>query len=139
MATVEVHIVSAEAEIFKGEASAVFASASEGEVGIFPGHSPLLTKLRPGEVRIQDEDGGDRQFYVSGGILEAQPHAVTILADTALRSDDLDEARALEAKKRAEEMLESQGSDIDTAAAFAEIAQAAAQLRMIDELRKKRK
>lgn len=135
----EIHIVSAEAEIYSGEAGAVFASAAEGEVGIFPGHCPLLAKLRPGEVRVVTEGEDDRHFYVSGGILEVQPHTVTVLADVAARGEDLDEQRAIEARKRAEEALATQATDVDTAAAFAEIAQATAQLRMIEELRKVRK
>lgn len=139
MSSLEIHIVSAEEEIFSGEVNAVFASATQGEVGVFPGHSPLLAQLRPGEVRIVVDGRDDRHFYVSGGVLEVQPHVVTVLADTALRSEDLDESRALEAKRKAEEALASQATDLDTAAAFAEIAEAAAQLRMIEELRKARK
>ena len=135
----DVRIVSAEEEIFSGEAGSVFALSTLGEVGIFPGHSPLIAQLRPGEVRVVSEGEDEKRFYVSGGVLEVQPHVVTVLADVALRGEDLDEERALEAKRKAEEMLESASGDLDTAAVLSEIAEAAAQLRMIEELRKARK
>ncbi len=139
MSTIAVRIVSAEQEIFSGDVSAVFASAEMGEVGIFPQHAPLLTRLRPGNVRIQREGEEEEHFFVSGGILEVQPNIVTVLADTVLRGDDLDEARAEEARQRAEEALQSKMTEQETAKAMAELAQAAAQLRMIEELRKMRR
>ena len=137
MNTIEVHIVSAEQEIFNGQVNAVFASAEMGEVGIFPQHAPFLSRLKPGEVRVRIEGQPDEHFFVSGGIIEVQPQLITILSDTAMRGADLDEAKALEAKQRAEETLETQTSDIEAAKAMAEIAAAAAQLRMIEELRRK--
>ena len=139
MSTLEVHIVSAEKEIFSGEANAVFASAEMGEVGIFPQHAPFLSRLKPGEIRIRVEGREDEHIFVSGGIIEVQPRVVTVLSDTAMRGADLDEAKALEAKQRAEDALQTQMSDVETAKALAEIAAAAAQLRMIEELRKKMK
>ena len=137
MSTLQIHIVSAEKEIFSGEASAVFASAEMGEVGIFPQHAPFLSRLKPGEVRIRVEGQEDEHIFISGGIIEVQPRVVTILSDTALRGADLDETKALEAKQRAEDALQTQMSDVETAKALAEIASAAAQLRMIENLRKK--
>lgn len=135
--TIHVDIVSAEAQIFSGPAEMVFAPASQGEVGILPRHAPLLTTLRPGEVRVKVPDGDEESFYVSGGILEIQPHVVTILSDTALRAKDVDEAAALEAKQRAEQAMQSKTSDIDYARAQAELAAAMAQLQAIQRLRKK--
>ncbi|MDX1514796.1 MAG: F0F1 ATP synthase subunit epsilon [Gammaproteobacteria bacterium] len=137
MATIQVEIVSAEHEIFSGEAEMVFAPAVEGEVGVAPRHTPLLTFLRPGEVRVRKPGGEEEFFYVSGGILEIQPHVVTVLSDTAMRANDLDEAAALEAKERAERMLSDRQADIDEAKARAELAQAAAQIQAIRRLRKK--
>ena len=137
MSTIEVHIVSAEKEIFSGEVNAVFASAEMGEVGIFPQHAPFLSSLKPGEVRLRIEGREDEHIFVSGGIIEVQPRVVTILSDTAMRGADLDETKALEARQRAEDALQTQMSDVETAKALAEIAAAAAQLRMIEELRKK--
>ena len=133
--TIHVDIVSAEEEIFSGLAEMVFAPALEGEVGISPRHAPLLSPLRAGEVRIQTKPGHEEFFYVSGGILEVQPHVVTVLADTALRAKDLDEAAAIEAKKRAEKMLSDNKSDIDYAKAQAELIDAMAQLQAIQKLR----
>ncbi len=135
--TMHVDIVSAEAEIFSGTAEMVVAPAKMGEVGIFPRHTPLLTPLKPGEVRVILEGGEEQTFYVSGGILEVQPHVVTVLSDTAVRAADLDEAAALEAKRRAEEALKDRKSDIDYARAQAELAEAVAQLQAIQKLRKK--
>ena len=135
--TIQVEIVSAEDDIFSGEAEMVFAPAVEGEVGVAPRHAPLLTFLRPGEVRVRKPDGEEEFFYVSGGILEIQPHVVTVLSDTAMRAHDLDEAAALEAKERAERMLADRQADIDEAKARAELAQAAAQIQAIRRLRKK--
>lgn len=138
MATLHVDIVSAEGEIFSGEASMVFAPAQMGEIGIAPRHAPLLTTLRPGEVRVQVPNGEEQLFYVSGGALEIQPHLVTVLADTAARANDLDEAAAREAMERAEEALRDRKGEIDSAKAQAELARAAAQLRAIGRLRKLR-
>jgi F-type H+-transporting ATPase subunit epsilon len=138
MATIHVDIVSAEGEIFSGEASMVFAPAVMGEIGIAPRHAPLLTTLKPGEVRVQTPAGEEQFFYVSGGALEVQPHLVTVLADTALRAKDLDEAAALQAKQRAEEALKNRTSQVELAEAQAELARAAAQIRAIEKLRKLR-
>lgn len=136
MSQINVDIVSAEGEIFSGSASMVFAPAVEGDVGIAPRHAPLLTMLRAGEVRVRDEQGQDAHYFVSGGILEIQPFKVTVLADTALRAKDLDEAAALEAKRRAEDVLAQRQSDIDYARAQAELAEAIAKLQMLERLRK---
>jgi len=136
MATIHVDIVSAEGEIFSGEASMVFAPATMGEIGIAPRHAPLLTVLKPGEVRVQTPAGDEQFFYVSGGALEIQPHLVTVLADTALRAKDLDEAAALQAKQRAEEALRDRGDKIEVAEAQAELARAVAQIKAIEKLRK---
>jgi len=135
---VHVDIVSAEAAIFSGQAEIVFAPAVMGEVGILPRHSPLLAMLKPGEVRVQTEPGHEEFFFVSGGILEIQPHKVTVLADTALRAKDLDEAAALEVKQRAEKALSDKQSNIDYAKAQAELIEAMAQLQAIEKLRKKK-
>ena len=136
--TLHVDIVSVESEIFSGTAEMVFAPAEMGEVGIAPRHAPLLTRLKAGEVRIKN--GTDEQFfYVSGGMLEVQPHVVTVLADTALRAKDIDEAKAMEAKQRAEQALSDRKSDFDYAKAQAELAEAVAQLRTLQNLRKKLK
>ncbi|MGZ8161583.1 MAG: F0F1 ATP synthase subunit epsilon [Methylobacter sp.] len=135
--TVHVDIVSAEREIFSGLAEMVFAPAELGEVGISPRHAPLITKLRPGEVRVKVNDKDSYPFYVSGGILEVQPHLVTILADTAIRAKDIDEAAALEAKVRAEEALADKSGKIDYATAQAQLAQAVMQLRTLERLRKR--
>lgn len=136
--TIHVDIVSAEAAIFSGSATMVFAPAEMGEVGIAPRHTPMLTRLKPGEVRVQTDDGKEQTFYVSGGMLEVQPHVVTVLSDTALRARDLDEAAALAAKERAEKLLSDNQADIDYAKAQAELAEAVAQLRTIQKLRKGR-
>jgi len=134
--TFHVDIVSAEGEIFSGEASMLFAPAIMGELGIAPRHAPLLTTLKPGEVRVQTPAGEEQFFYVSGGALEVQPHLVTVLADTAVRARDLDEAAALQAKTRAEEALRDRGDKIDVAKAQAELAAAVAQIKAIEKLRK---
>lgn len=135
--TFHVDIVSAEAEIFSGPATMVYAPAEMGEVGIAPRHSPLLTRLKPGAVRIETPEGEELSFFVSGGMLEIQPHVVTVLADTVIRADDLDEAQALEAKERAEKMLGDKQVDVDYARAQAELAQSMAQLQAIQKLREK--
>jgi F-type H+-transporting ATPase subunit epsilon len=135
--TVHVDIVSAESEIFSGVAEMVFAPAELGEVGISPRHAPLITTLLPGEVRVKVSASETHEYYVSGGILEVQPHLVTVLADTAIRAKDIDEASALEAKEKAEEMLTDKTGKIDFAKAQAELAQAMSQLRTLDRLRKR--
>src|SRR3569623_3050863 len=127
--TMHVDIVSAEAENYSGRATMVFAPAVMGEDGILPRHTPLLTKIRPGEVRIRTEGGTEESFYVSGGMLEVQPHVVTILADPAARAKDLDEANAVAAKQRAEEALAARTGEIDLALAEALLAEASAQRR----------
>lgn len=134
--TIHVDIVSADTSIYSGLVEAVFASALMGDVGIYPRHTPLLTRLKPGEVRLLVKDGVEEQFYVSGGILEVQPSIVTILADTAVRADDIDEAAALEAKASAERSLKESGAKLDYAEAQAQLAEAMAQLRSIERMRK---
>jgi F-type H+-transporting ATPase subunit epsilon len=136
--TIHVDIVSAEGEIFAGEATMVFAPASGGEIGIAPRHAPLLTTMKAGEVRVQDLNGEEHLFWVGGGALEVQPHKVTVLADTAARAKDLDEAAALAAKQRAEEALRDRVGAMEIAEAQAELARAAAQLRAIEKLRRLR-
>ncbi len=138
MATIKVDIVSAEGEIHSGDATMVFAPAQMGEVGIAPRHAPLLTALNPGEVRVQTEDGKEESFYITGGMLEVQPHLVTILADTALRGDQLDEAAALAAKQDAEEALKGVSSETDLKRAQAELAEAEARYRAAQKLKGKR-
>ena len=135
--TIQVDIVSAEQEIFSGAAEMVFAPAAMGELGITPRHVPLITVLKPGDVRVKMPDGKEEHFYVSGGILEVQPHLVTVLSDIGLRARDLDEARAMEAKERAEKAMEGTMADMEYAKAEAELAQAVAQLRAIERLRKR--
>ena len=136
--TIQVEIVSAEEEVWSGEGTMIFAPAEMGEIGIAPQHAPLLTRLKPGEIRVQQESGEEQFFFVSGGILEVQGHVVTVLSDAALRAGDLDEAAALEAQKRAEQAMSDRSSDIDLAKAKAELVQAAAQIRAIQKLRSKR-
>jgi F-type H+-transporting ATPase subunit epsilon len=135
--TIHVDIVSASGEVYSGLVEMVYAPAEMGDVGIAPMHAPLVTRLRPGEVRVDlGGDKGMKHFYVSGGILEVQPHTVTILADTAVRAKDLDEAAALEAKKRAEDAMAGHAADMDFAKAQVELHQAVAQLRTLDHIRK---
>jgi len=134
--TIHVDIVSAEGAIHSGTAEMVYASAVMGELGIAPRHTQLITRLKPGDVRVDVGQGQMEHFYVSGGILEVQPHVVTILADTAVRARDLDEASALEAKRRAEEALEGKMAQYEHAKAQAELAEAVAQLHAIERLRK---
>ena len=137
-ATIHVDVVSAEANIFSGEAKFVALPGENGELGILPRHTPLITRIRPGAVRIQRADNGEEEFvFVAGGILEVQPNTVTVLADTAIRGHDLDEAKAAEAKKQAEEAIRNAKSDIDLAKAQSEFATMAAQIAAIQKLRKK--
>lgn len=136
--TIHVDIVSAEEEIYSGLAEMVFAPAAMGEVGIAPRHAPFITRLNPGEVRVKVNDDEELPFYVSGGMLEVQPHVVTVLADTAIRAKDIDEAAALEAKRHAEEELADKSGKIDYAKAQAELAEAVMQLRTLSRLRKRR-
>ncbi len=135
--TVHVDIVSAEKEIFSGLAEMVFAPAELGEVGISPGHAPLISKLNPGEVRVKVSDTETQEYFVSGGLLEVQPHLVTVLADTAMRAKDIDEAAVLEAKAEAEEALSDKSGKIDYATAQAQLAVAMMQLRALDKFRKR--
>ncbi len=133
--TIHVDIVSAENQIFSGLAQAVFASAVLGEVGIYPRHTPMLTRLKPGEVRVLKENGEEEQYYVSGGMLEVQPHVITVLADSALRAADVDEAAALQAKADAEKAINDGSAKRDFAEAQKELAEAMAQLCAIERLR----
>ena len=135
MATIHVDVVSAEESIFSGEAKFVALPGENGELGILPQHTPLITRIKPGAVRIQKTDGQEEFIFVAGGILEVQPHGVTVLADTAVRGKDLDEAKAAEAKAAAEEALKNAKSDIDLAAAQAELATLAAQIAAARKLR----
>lgn len=136
--TIHVDIVSAEGAIHSGQAEMVYAPGVMGELGIAPRHTPLVTRLKPGDVRV-DTGKEMLHFYVSGGILEVQPHVVTVLADTAIRATDLDEAAAIEAKRKAEEALAGQKEEFEYAKAQAELAEAVAQLRAIEKLRKIKK
>ena len=133
--TIQCDIVSAQEEIFSGEATMIFATGSVGELGISPRHAPLITQLKPGPVRVQRPDGDEAFFFVGGGILEVMPHVVTVLADTAVRADDLDQAAAQRAKEEAERALADRQADIDEARARAELVQAAAQLAALRKLR----
>jgi F-type H+-transporting ATPase subunit epsilon len=136
--TIQVDIVSAEGELYSGPAAVVFAPAQEGDLGIYPRHAPLLTLLKAGEVRVQMPDGQEQFFFVGGGALEVQPRHVTVLADTALRARDIDEAAALAAKQRAEDALRDRSGLITLAEAQAELARAIAQLKVLQRLRKLR-
>jgi F-type H+-transporting ATPase subunit epsilon len=137
MPTLHVDVVSAEESIFSGEAKFVALPGEEGELGILPRHTPLITRIKPGAVRIERVDGGEEFVFVAGGILEVQPGTVTVLADTAIRGHDLDEAKATEAKRLAELAMKNAKSDIDLATAQSEFATMAAQLAAIQKLRKK--
>ena len=134
---IHVDVVSAEEMIFSGEADHVVLPGESGELGIWPRHTPLLTRIRPGAVRIKLPEGGEEFVYVSGGMLEVQPTMVTVLADTAIRAHDLDEARATQAKKAAEEALKNRSTDMDYAKAEVELADAIGQLAAIKKLRQK--
>lgn len=136
--TIHLDIVSAEKEIWSGSATMVFAPGEMGELGIAPRHTPLLTRLKPGEVRVLDDHDNEESFFISGGILEIQPHVVTVLADTAIRAEDIDEAAALEAKQRAEEAVSDRKSDMDFAKAKAELAEAAALVEAVKKVRSRK-
>ena len=135
--TVHCDIVSAETEIFSGLVEMIVATGSLGDLGIAPGHAPLLTELKPGPVRVIRQGGEEEIYYVSGGFLEVQPSVVTILADAALRAADVDEASAMEARKKAEAALQNQGGEFDYSRAAGMLAEAAAQLRAVQQLKKK--
>ncbi len=135
--TIKVDIVSAEGEIYSGSAEMIFAPAEMGEVGIAPRHAPFITRLNPGEVRVKVNEEEQYPFYISGGLLEVQSHLVTVLADTAIRAKDIDEAAALEAKAKAEEALQDKSGKIDYAKAQAQLLEAMMQLKTLDRLRKK--
>jgi F-type H+-transporting ATPase subunit epsilon len=135
--TVHVDIVSAEKEIYSGLAEMIFAPAELGEVGIAPRHAPLLSKLKPGEVRVKVSDKESQSFFISGGFIEVQPHLVTILADTAIRAKDIDEAAVIQAKLKAEEILSEQPSKIQHAAAQAQLVQAVMQLKALEKFRRR--
>ena len=137
MPTIHIDIVSAEREIYSGEVEMIFAPAIMGEIGIAPGHTPLVTRLAPGEVRVKHADGNEEGFYVSGGMLEVQPKIVTVLSDTAVRAEDLDEAAVLKAKEEADKQLHDRDANIDYATALAQTAEVAAQLQAIQRLRKR--
>ncbi|MDT8281427.1 MAG: F0F1 ATP synthase subunit epsilon [Gammaproteobacteria bacterium] len=136
--TMHLNIVSAESEMYSGTVTEVYAPAEAGEVGIMPRHTQMLSTLRPGVIRIVEQDGAEQSFFVSGGILEVQPHIVTVLSDTALRAADIDESAALEAKARAEAAMKDKVSDMDYAKAKAELIEAVAQIEALRKLRKKK-
>ena len=136
--TIHVDVVSAEELIFSGLAEFVVLPGEAGELGILPGHMPLMTRIKPGAVRVKMPDGKEELIFVAGGLLEVQPGLVTVLADTAIRGADLDQAKAMEAKKMAEEAMVNRGSEMDYARAQVELAEAIAQLAAIDHLRKQR-
>jgi len=136
--TIHCDIVSAETEIFSGLVELLVAAGSEGDVGISYGHAPLLTSLNPGPVRLKKQNGEEEVYYVSSGYLEVQPHAVTVLADTALRAGDMDEAAAMEAKKQAEVALSNESGDLDYTRAAAQLAEAVAQLRTLQAIRNRK-
>lgn len=136
LTTYKLEVVSAESHLFSGDVQRIRVTGIEGELGIYPGHTPLLTTIKPGMIRIVKQDGDEEYIYLSGGILEVQPTIVTVLADTAIRGQDLDEARALESKRKAEERIHSSHGDIDFAQASAELSKAIAKLQVI-ELTKK--
>ncbi len=135
--TMHVNIVSAEKEIYSGTVTQVFAPAEMGEVGVMPRHAPMLSTLKAGIVRVLPQEGEEQTFYVSGGILEIQPHVITILSDTALRAADIDESAALEAKARAEATMKEKASDMDYAKAKSELIEAVSQIEALKKIRKK--
>ena len=138
MSTIQVDVVSAEESIFSGQAKIVALPGESGELGILPGHIPLITRIKPGAVRIEKADGSEEFVFVAGGILEVQPNLVTVLSDTAIRGADLDEAKASEARKQAEEALKNAKSEIDMAKATSELAVMAAQIAALRKFRQKR-
>jgi F-type H+-transporting ATPase subunit epsilon len=135
MATMQCDVVSVKESIYSGAVSMLIAKGVGGEIGILPGHTPLITLLKPGAIRVQLENGTEEVIYVSGGVLEVQPNVVTVLADTAIRANDLDEAAILEARKHAEQLLENQRSELDTGAAMASLAETAAQLETLRKIK----
>ena len=137
MALIKCNIVSAKNEIFSGEIEMLIATGALGDLGVAHGHAPLLTQLAPGPVRIISEGGEEEVYYLSGGMLEIQPGIVTVLSDTAVRADDIDEAAALEAQEKARQVLAEQSSEIDYTSAAAQLAEAAARLRTLQSIRKK--
>jgi len=138
MSTIHVDVVSAEESIFSGEAKFVALPGEAGELGILPGHIPLITRIKPGAVRIEKADGGEEFVFVAGGILEVQPNCVTVLSDTAIRGHDLDEAKANDARKAAEEAVKNAKSDLDLAKATSELAVMAAQIAALRKYRQKK-
>jgi F-type H+-transporting ATPase subunit epsilon len=138
MSTIQVEVVSAEESIFSGQAKFVALPGEAGELGILPGHVPLITRIKPGAVRIEKADGGEEFVFVAGGILEVQPKVITVLSDTAIRGHDLDEAKANEARKAAEEALKNAKSDVDLAKAQSELAIMAAQIAALRKFRDKK-
>ena len=134
MSVIHVDVVSATEEIYSGDAKCVFAPASMGEIGVYPMHVPLISTLKPGEVRVETENGVE-SIYVSGGIVEVQPHTVTIFSDTAIRANDLDESKAIEAKQRAEEAMANAQSDQEVSTTQAALAESIAQLQLISKMR----
>jgi F-type H+-transporting ATPase subunit epsilon len=137
--TMHCDIVSAESEIFSGRVTMVIASGTLGELGIMPGHAPLLTGIKPGPVRLKFDNGEEQVFFASGGFLEVQPGTVTVLADTALRADDLDAVAAQQAKELAEKALQDQAAEFEFSTAAAQLAEASARLRTLEELKKRRR
>lgn len=135
--TVNLNVVSAQESLFSGSIKSLQITGSEGELGIMPGHAPLLTSLKPGMALITKEDNSEEVIYLSGGMLEVQPNQIIVLADVATRADDLDEQAAIEAKQRAEDNMNAHGADVDYAAVAAELARAVAQLRVIQATSKK--
>lgn len=135
-ATLRLDIVSAEKSIFSGEVATVFATGDMGELGIMPGHTPLVTSLKSGDIRAVLPDQAEEVFYVKGGLLEVQPYIVTVLADTIVRAKDIDESAALEAKTKAEQALSEKGTEVDFARASSELAEAIAQIRAVQKLKK---
>lgn len=135
MATLQCNVVSARETIYTGEISMLIATGVEGEVGILAGHTPFITLLRPGAMQIKNAKGSEEMVYISGGVLEVQPHLVTVLADSAVRAHDLDEAKILEARREAESLLQNQKADIDTSAALAALAESVAQLQTLQKIR----
>ena len=138
MSTIHVDVVRAEESIFSGEAKFVALPGEAGELGILPGHIPLITRIKPGAVRIEKADGGEEFVFVAGGILEVQPNAITVLSDTAIRGKDLDEAKATEARRQAEEAVKNAKSDLDLAKATSELAVMAAQIAALRKFRQKK-